>query len=194
MKLMPLLLAPALIAATGCTQIKVSSYRCPTTDLSRISTYMWVDAPAEIMNKETTWHDRALQQALNSELAALGWNEVLEASNATVLVSYYVDIDSHREYAEMAPQRQSDFAGGLVLDTETDNWRYEAHPADRIEYSIDTGTLVCSLRDPASGEVVWKGKARAAIDRSLAEEKLEEQYRRFAHALLSALKKDIDRR
>ncbi len=176
MKFVPI---PVMLAATvllaGCTRMRIASETAPEYAFSRIATYQWSDAPGDILDQHNTYLSIDMQKALNTELAAKGWKQVLDSTNATVQVSYYVKLMSHEEYAGIAPDR------------ETGKWNYEKSPPDQQAYTVEEAVLHLNLGDTASGTAVWNGTLKTEIDRTLPEDKRDELFRRIAQKLVARI-------
>ena len=186
MKLTPV---PACIAAlllmSGCARMKVSYEIEPAYDFGKIRTYQWIEPSRDILEQEGAYLNQNLQQALNNELSARGWRQVLEAGGATVQVTYYVKIEEHQEYVEPASRSESEFAGGLVYNK--DGWNYQEREPEQLVYTVETGTLQMMLTDTASGTRIWRGTLQTKLDRSKPIEKQQELFQRAARKLLEQL-------
>lgn len=180
----PMYIAAVLLLA-GCARMKVSFESEPTYSFDQIQTYQWVEPSREIFEQHDTYLNKDLQKALNNELAARGWNQVLEADGATILVTYHVKIMEHEEYAESAHRPESEFSGGLVYNK--GGWNYEERAPDQQVYTVETGTLNVTVTDTASGKRVWRGSLQTKIDRSAPIEKQYELFQIAAHKLLEKL-------
>ena len=175
----------ALLLMSGCARMKVSSEIESDYDFSRILTYQWIEPSRDILEKEVAYLNQNLQQALNNELSARGWEEVLEAGGATVQVTYYVKIEEHQEYVESPPRSESDFSGGLVYNK--DGWNYQEREPEQLVYTVETGTLQMMLTDTASGTRIWSGTLQTKLDRSKPIEKQQELFQLAARKLLEQL-------
>ena len=175
----------ALLLLSGCARMKVSSEIEPDYDFSQVLTYAWVEPSPEILKQEGTYLNRNLQQALNNELSARGWKQVVEAGEATVQVTYYVKIKEHQEYVEPVSRSESEFSGGLVYNK--DGWNYEERQPEQLVYTIETGTLQLTVTDTASGNRVWRGTLQTKLDRSAPIEKQRELFQMAARKMLQTL-------
>ncbi len=188
MKFMSLVLFTVAVAAlTGCTRIKVSSECDPAYRFSRIETYQWIEAPDATIAQNATSLDPDLQKALNNELAAQGWTQVLDPANATVQIASYLKLATHQEAAGRIPDSESEFSGGLVFERNKREWTYEQRDPDQVAYTTETGTLHIMMNDTETGKSIWHASAQATIDRSLTPEKQDELLRRIAHTLFEKL-------
>ena len=175
----------ALLLFSGCARMKVSSEVETDYDFNAIQTYQWVEPSQDILKQEGAYLNKNLQQALNNELSAKGWRQVLEASEAAIQVTYYVKIQEHLEYVEPAGRSESEFAGGLVYNK--DGWNYEEREPEQLVYTIETGTLYMTVTDTASGNRVWRGTLQTKMDRSKPIEKQKELFQLAARKLLTQL-------
>lgn len=175
----------ALLLLSGCARMKVSSETEPGYDFSQVRTYAWVEPAPEILEQPETHLNKRLQQALNNELAARGWKQVLEAGGATVQVTYYVTIREHQEYVEPVSSSDSEFSGGLVYNK--DGWNYEEREPEQLVYTVETGTLRLTVTDTASGDRVWQGTLQTKLDRSAPIEKQQELFQLAARKLFKTL-------
>lgn len=175
----------ALLLMSGCARMQVSSETESDYDFSRIRTYQWIEPSRDILEQEGTYLNQNLQQALNNELAARGWRQVLETGGATVQVTYYVKIKEHQEYVEPATRSESEFAGGLVYNK--DGWNYQEREPEQLVYTIETGTLQMMITDTASGTRIWRGTLQTKLDRSQPIEQQQELFQRAARKLLEQL-------
>ena len=175
----------ALLLMSGFARMKVSSEIESDYDFSRILTYQWIEPSRDILEQEVAYLNQNLQQALNNELSARGWEEVLDAGGATVQVTYYVKIEEHQEYVEPASRSESEFSGGLVYNK--DGWNYQEREPEQLVYTVETGTLQMTLTDTASGTRIWRGTLQTKLDRSKPIEKQQELFQLAAHKLLEQL-------
>jgi hypothetical protein len=176
------LLAGAALLA-GCSRMYIAMQTDPAYDFSRITTYQWIDPPADILEENSTQLDIRLQQALNNELAAQGWMQVLDASNATVQVAYYLEIRTHHEFTGTATGREGDFSGGMVFDRNTREWNYEQRQPDQVVYVVEDGTVHFTMHEPGLGRSIWSATVGTEIDRSKPSEEVEQLFGRIARKL-----------
>ena len=175
----------ALLLLSGCARMEVSCEIEPSYDFGRIRTYQWIEPSRDILEQDDTYLNTELHRALNNELSARGWNQVLEAGGATVQISQHIKIKAHEEYVETASQSESEFAGGLVYNK--GEWNYAERGPDQQVYTVETGTLHMTMTDTASGQRVWRGFLQTELDRSAPVEKQYELFRRAAHRMLEKL-------
>lgn len=178
----PIVLATTVLLA-GCTRMKLSCDAEPSYPFKRIETYQWVNASTNILEQDDTFLSIDLQKALNNELAAKGWTQVLDPSNATVQATYYLKIKSHEEYTVPASDQESELAGGFVYKSDSRKWNYEPQDPKQQVYTVETGTLHFLMNDTATGQRIFTGTVETEIDRSQPEEKRLELFRQIARKL-----------
>lgn len=175
----------ALLLLSGCARMQVSYEIEPGYDFGQIRTYQWIEPARNILEQDDTYLNTDMQRALNNELAARGWKQVLEASDATAQIAYYIKIREHEEYVEPVSRSESEFAGGLVYNE--GKWNYSERKADQLVYTVETGDLHVTVTDTVGGQQVWRGLLQTKLDRSAPVEKQYEQFQRAAHKLLEPL-------
>lgn len=87
-----------------------------------------------------------IYEAIRRQMQARGYK--LTAEKPTLLVNYGIFYDNLRYQGYMQPVIKN------WVDTENDGFRYEP-----IKYALDKGTLIVSLIDATSDQVVWRGYA-----------------------------------
>lgn len=184
MKFTPAILCLAVISLlAGCSSMKVSSEAEPSYHFNSIETYQWVDAPADILNRNDTYLSMDMQKALNNELAAKGWQQILDSTNATIQATYFIKLKAHEEYTEAISDSESEFAGGLVYRSGTHKLTYEQREPEQNVYTIEVATLHFSLTDTTTGKGIWNGTAQTKLDRSQPTDKTIERFQQIAHKL-----------
>lgn len=160
------MLIVTLIVLSGCARMKVTSSHDSSFDFSRISTYQWIAAPEELPDKSEYFIHQDLHRALNNELAARGWKQVLAASNATVQATYYITIESHNEYADnRAAPTEGELIGGVVYNRGGNGtWSRGEVEQDLIIYQVEVGTAHLTIKDTVTGNTVWQGTLASKSD------------------------------
>ncbi len=177
----------ALLLITGCVRIRVANKQAAPYPFSEIATYQWIDAADDILAQEDTLLDRSLQQAINNELAARGWKEVRQSSNATVQVTYYLSLSRGQVISDTGPDHEREFSGGMIFDRAEQAWSFEEQIPDQVVYEVETCTAHVLLYDTGSGTCIWHETAETEIDRSVTPEKLDALYQEIARKLIHEL-------
>jgi Domain of unknown function (DUF4136) len=148
----------------------------PGTDFSKYHTYAWVDEvngvprvgghPDQIL-------DAQVKQAVDSQMAAKGLTKVIDGDKADLLLGFQLAIDREKQINGFADGwgrwgGWGPWGGGFSATTST----------------INIGTFVLGMYDPAAKKLVWIGAAQHAIEPSKKQEKNEERLNKGAQKLL----------
>ena len=152
----------------------------PATDFSKYHTYAWVDEvqgvpsvgghPDQIL-------DAQVKQAIDSQMAAKGLTKLADGATPDLLVGYQLIIDREKEingfgdswggWGGWGPWGGGGF-GSFSANTST----------------INIGTFVIGMYDPAVRKLVWIGGAQHEIEPSKKPEKNQEKLNKGAQKLL----------
>jgi len=124
----------------------------PGTDFSKYHTYKWVSIergahPNQIMDQE-------IKQAVDSQLASKGLTKT-DADKADLYIGYQIAVDQEKQWNGYG------MGGGL-------RW---GGMASATSSTINVGTLVLDMYDPATKQLVWTGNATKTIDPNSNQEK-----------------------
>ncbi|HEV7351342.1 DUF4136 domain-containing protein [Telluribacter sp.] len=115
------------------------------TNFKDYSTYTFLECERDTNNLCTE-----IYEAIRRQMQARGYK--LTADKPTLLVNYGIFYDNLRYQGYMQPVIKN------WVDTENDGFRYEP-----IKYALDKGTLIVSLIDAESDQVVWRGYASGIL-------------------------------
>ena len=143
----------ALMACTAIYGQDVITNYLPGTDFSKYHTYKWVTTgpngvPDQILETQ-------IKQSIDSQLAAKGLARV-DGDKADLLIRYQVVVDREKQWNATGVGdifRSPGIATAMGSATATSS-------------SIDVGTLVLDLYDPAAKQLVWTGHATKTISPS----------------------------
>jgi len=165
----------ALIACAVTLAQDVRTNYMPGTDFSKYHTYAWVDevqgVPA-VGGHPDQILDTQVKQAIDSQMAAKGFIKVLDGK-PDLLLGYRLAIDREEQI--------NGFAGGWG------GWGPWGGGLDTFSASTSTiniGTFVVGMYDPAAKKLVWIGAAQHAIEPSEKQEKNQERLNKGAQKLL----------
>src|ERR1700756_4221638 len=150
----------------------------PGTDFSKYHTYAWVDevqgVPA-VGGHPDQILDAQVKQAVDSQMAAKGLTKVVDGDKADLLLGYQLAIDREKQINGFANGWGSGgwgpWGGGLNSFSATTS-------------TINIGTFVVGMYDPAAKKLVWIGAAPHAIEPSKKQEKNEQRLNKGAQKLL----------
>jgi hypothetical protein len=141
-----LVVSPSVVLAQ-----EVSTNSMPGTDFSKYHTYKWVTiasggAPNQIVDAEIT-------QAIDSQLAAKGLTKTA-SDQANLFVVYQAAIGQQKQWS--------------AYDVDWTTYMYGTNS------TIDVGTIVLDMYDPAAKQLVWTGRVTKTLDPSASQEKKQE--------------------
>jgi hypothetical protein len=157
-----------VVAQIACSVIHAQDVRTnymPGTDFSKYHTYKWVTIgeggrPDQIL-------DAQIRQSIDSQLAAKGFTKV-DSDKADLLVRYQVGVTKEREWNAYGRG-----FGFPLPDSGT-----------ATSSTINVGTLVLGVYDPAAKQLVWTGSATKTIDDSKDPQKIQKNLNKATQKLL----------
>jgi hypothetical protein len=162
---MGLTLVAVLMACSVVTGQDVRTNYMPGTDFAKYKTYKWVaieggQHPNQIV-------DGQIKQSVDSQLAAKGLTKT-ESETADLYVGYQIAVDQEKQWNAYGMGGGVRW-GGMATATST---------------TINVGTLVLDIYDPATKQLVWTGKATKTIDPSKSQEKNQKNLDKAMQKLL----------
>jgi hypothetical protein len=141
----------------------------PDTDFSKYRTYRWVAVKDATQVDQIL--DQQIKQAVDTQLASKSFTKK-DSDPVDLYVGYQVAVNQEKELnAFGSPGWGWRFGGGMGSVTTT---------------TVDEGTLVLDLYDPATKQLVWRGSATETVHQSGSPEKKQE---RLDKAMAKLLKK-----
>lgn len=132
----------------------VSTNYLPGTDFSGYHSYKWVAVDKASQVDQIV--DQQIKSAVDKQLAAKGLSKK-DADPADLYIGYQVAMDQEKELnAWGAP-----------------GWRFNGM-ASVTTSTVDVGSLVLDVYDPAKKELVWRGTASETVSKSSSPEKRQE--------------------
>jgi hypothetical protein len=166
--ILPLTLATVLLllAAKALMAQDVKYNFMPGTDFSKYHTYKWVSIgngahPNQIVDAE-------IKQSVDSQLAKKGLTKA-DSDKADLYVGYQVAVDKEKEWDAYGMGGGVRWGGGMATAQST---------------TINVGTLVLDIYDPAIKQLVWSGSATKTIDPSSNQEKNQKNLDKAMEKLL----------
>ena len=158
-------LAVVLMAGIIATGQEVRTNYMPGTDFSKYHTYKWVNIEGGAHPNQIV--DAEIKQSVDQQLAARGLTKI-DSDSANVYVGYQIAVDQEKQWNAYGMGGGVRFGG---MGTATSS-------------TIDVGTLVLDMYDPASKQLVWTGQATKTIDPSSKPEKNEKNLNKAMQKLL----------
>ena len=137
-------LALGVLACNLAVAQEVTTNSMPGTDFAKYHTYKWV--PIAGASHPNQIVDAEIKQAVNTQLSEKGMT-VTDADKADLYVGYQTSVDQQKEWNAMGSGMR--FGGGMASATSS---------------TINIGTLVLDMYDPATKQLVWTGRATKTID------------------------------
>ena len=175
----------ALVACSVSYAQDVRTNYMPGTDFSKYHTYAWVDevqgVPA-VGGHPDQILDTQVKHAIDSQMAGKGLTKVGDGGKADLLVGYQLAIDREKQVNGFASGW-----GGMGGFGGWGPWGPGGGGLDSFSASTSTiniGTFVVGMYDPATKKLVWIGAAQHAIEPSKKPEKNQEKLNKGAQKLL----------
>ena len=157
--------AALLICGASAFAQDVRTNFMPGTDFAKYHTYKWVDIKGGAHPNQIV--DAQIKQSVDSQLASKGLTKT-EGDNADLYVGYQVAVDQEKQWNAYGMGGGVRFGG---MGTATSS-------------TINVGTLVLDMYDPATKQLVWTGSASKTIDPSSKQEKNQKNLDKAMEKLL----------
>jgi hypothetical protein len=173
-----LTLMMALVASSATYAQDVRTNYMPGTDFSKYHTYEWVD---EVKGVPTVGGhpdqilDAQVKQAIDSQMAGKGFTKVVDGK-PDLLLGYQLAIDREKQI--------NGFGSGWGGMGGWGPWGGGLESFSATTSTINIGTFVVGMYDPAVKKLVWIGAAQRAIEPSKKQEKNQERLNKGAQKLL----------
>ena len=151
----------------------------PGTDFSKYHTYAWGDqvkGVPRVGGQPDQILDAQVKQAVDFQMAAKGLTKVVDGDKADLLLGYQLVIDRERQI--------SGSANGLGGWGGWGPWGGGPDSFSATTSTVNIGTFVLGVYDPAAKKLVWIGAAQHAIEPSKKQEKNQERLNKGAQKLL----------
>ena len=158
-------IAMALIACIATYGQDVRTNYMPGTDFTKYHTYKWVDIEGGAHPNQIV--DAQIKQSVDSQLASKGLTKT-DSDKADLFVGYQIAVDQEKQWNGFG------MGGGL-------RW---GGMATATSSTINVGTLVLDMYDPATKQLVWTGNATKTIDPKSSQEKNQKSLDKAMQKLL----------
>ena len=166
----------ALVACSVAYAQDVRTNYMPGADFSKYHTYAWVDevqgVPA-VGGRPDQILDTQVKQAIDSQMAAKGFTKMVDGDKADLFLGYQLAMDREKQI--------NGFAEGMG---DWGPWGGGLDSFSATTSTINIGTFVVGMYDPAAKKLVWIGAAQHAIEPSKKQEKNQERLNKGAQKLL----------
>ncbi|MDF7809478.1 DUF4136 domain-containing protein [Pontiellaceae bacterium B12219] len=180
----PLALTLGLLLCS-CSSTKVRSNKKTDYDFKLVKTYQWVPASEEIQEEDDTYLNNSMADALNNQLTARGWQQVEQAAEADIQLTYYIKLKEQKEYAGPGPNEAHQVQGGVTYSKDSKSWGYKEPDTNLSLYLVEIGTLHLQITDTEFGDLLWTGTLETQLDRSTPVEKQKEVMQKMARKIIA---------
>jgi Domain of unknown function (DUF4136) len=143
----------------------VHSNFMPGTNFAKYHTYKWVTIEGAAHPNQIV--DAEIKQSVDSQLAAKGLTKT-DTDNADLYVGYQTAVNQEKQWNAYG------MGGGI-------RW---GGMATATSSTINVGSLVLDMYDPATKQLVWSGTATKTLDPSSNQEKNEQRLNKAMEKLL----------
>jgi hypothetical protein len=150
----------------------------PGTDFSKYHTYQWVDevkGVPRVGGQPDQILDAQVKQAVDAQMAAKGFTKVADGGKADVLLGYQLAINQEQQINGFG-NGWGGWGGGP--------WGGGLNSFSATTSTINIGTFVLGIYDPAAKKLIWIGAAQHALEPSKNQEKNEKRLNKGAQKLL----------
>lgn len=137
----------------------------PGTDFTKYHTYKWVNIEGGAHPNQIV--DAQIKQSVDAHLAAKGFTKT-ESDSADLYIGYQISVDQEKQWNAYG------MGGG---------WRFGGM-GTATSSTINVGTLVLDMYEPATKQLVWTGKATKTLDPSKSQEKNQKNLDKAMQKLL----------
>ena len=159
------MLAVALLASLIATGQDVRHNYMPGTDFSKYHTYKWVNIEGGVHPNQIV--DAEIRQSVDEQMASKGFTKT-DNDKADLYLGYQAAVDREKQWNGYG------MGGGV-------RW---GGMATATSSTINVGTLVLDMYDPATKQLVWTGNATKTIDPSSNQEKNQKNLNKAMQKLL----------
>ena len=174
---------PALVLAlVACSVTRGQDVRTnymPGTDFSKYHSYAWVDevkGVPRVGGQPDQILDTQVKQAVDSQMAVKGLTKAADTDKADLLLGYQLAIDREKQI--------NCFGNGWGGYGGWGPWGGGLNSFSATASTINIGTFVLGMYDPAAKKLIWIGGAQHAIEPSKKQEKNQERLNKGAQKLL----------
>jgi Domain of unknown function (DUF4136) len=169
----------ALVACSVTYAQDVRTNYMPGTVWEKYHTYAWVDEVTgvpRVGGQPDQILDTQVKEAIDSQMAAKGFIKVMDGGKADLLLGYQLAISQEKQI--------NGFGGGWGGWGGGGPWGGGLDSFSATTSTINVGTFVVGMYDPAAKKLVWIGAAQKSIEPSKKQEKNQQRLNKGAQKLL----------
>jgi len=172
-------LVMALLACSVTYAQDVRTNYMPGTDFSKYHTYAWVDevkGVPRVGGQPDQILDAQVKQAVDAQMTAKGFIKGVDTEKVDIVLGYQLAIDREKQI--------NGFADGWGGWGGWGPWGGGLNSFSAVTSTVNIGTFVLGIYDPAAKKLIWIGAAQHAIEPSKKQEKNQERLNKGAQKLL----------
>jgi hypothetical protein len=169
----------ALVACSATYAQDVRTNYMPGTDFSKYHTYAWVDeikGVPRIGGQPDQILDTQVKQAVDSQMVAKGLTKVADGGKPDLVLGYQLAISQEKQV--------NGFGDGWGGWGGFGPWGGGLNSFSATTSTINIGTFVLGIYDPAAKKLIWIGAAQHALEPSKNQEKNQQRLNKGAQKLL----------
>ena len=169
----------ALVACSATYAQDVRTNYMPGTDFSKYHTYAWVDevkGVPRIGGQPDQILDAQVKQAVDAQMVAKGLTKVVDGGKADLVLGYQLAISQEKQI--------NGFGDGWGGWGGFGPWGGGLNSFSATTSTINIGTFILGIYDPAGKKLVWIGAAQHTLEPSKNQEKNQQRLNKGAQKLL----------
>jgi hypothetical protein len=147
-------ISAAVMLAVSAQDVRTNSM--PGTDFSKFKTYRWVNIEGAKYPNQIL--DAQIRQAIDTQMAAKGFTKT-DSENADLDLAYQASVNQQTQWSAYS-------TGGY-------RWGWGGGMAVATPSTINTGTLILDMYNPAVKQLVWQGTATKTVNPGNNQEKIQ---------------------
>ncbi len=173
-----------VLAAAGCSDIKVNTAPVPGAKFATSGTYAWMQEPPTIKagpEVDRALLDQRVHTAVEAAMKTRGFTPATSGS-PTYLVGYHAAVQSTLDAKTLDEKYGygATYAWGYGKDG-----RWGFGPDRQVQTTYSQGSLILDIVDPATKKLLWRGAAEGPVVLSASPEERQKRVDDAARAILA---------
>ena len=178
--------ACAAVVLAGCATMDIQTEGASSVDFAGLRRYGWLSGPVSNRQRDArpdhAFIDANVREYVDAGLARKGFTEAV-GERPDFLVGYSVTLEEKVDVGVVDREYEYEVASGWAF-TREGGWAFGLQEPDVAVRQYDEGTLTLHVVDPNASKLIWRGVARAEIDRSISDREKKAKVKRAVARLL----------